>query len=265
MMEPRVFYAWQSDTPPDGNRYFIRDALRHAVRLVSNDMTMEESPRIDYDTKDVPGTPEIASTIFTKISASGAFVADLTLVGATPGGKRTPNANVLLETGFAAAQLGWERIIGVMNVVLGNPDEQIFDLRSRRFPLAFRAAPDSSPDFLAEEKRKLTDSLRQALTLCLRQHYEAVERAVQRMDGASLLLVAKHADKSFIPHSVPQTMGQMLSAQSVERAFGRLIDLGVLRARIEPTNTFHGYEFTYLGRKVVERIMNVASQLKSSP
>jgi hypothetical protein len=67
------------------------------------DAAVEDSPRLDHDTKDVPGTPEIAGTIFKKIQESGAFIADLTFIGATDlrGGDRKllPNPNVLLELG----------------------------------------------------------------------------------------------------------------------------------------------------------------------
>ncbi len=57
-------------------------------------------------------------------------------------GKAMPNPNVLLELGYAAAKLGWDRLVLVMNTNYGHPEELPFDLRNRRFPLTFKIAPD---------------------------------------------------------------------------------------------------------------------------
>ncbi len=73
-----IFYAWQSDTPLKLNRYLIRDAAKIAVKRYAAVSVVEESPRLDSDTQNIPGTPEIAATIFDKIDKCGVFLADLT-------------------------------------------------------------------------------------------------------------------------------------------------------------------------------------------
>ena len=60
-MDFTVFYAWQSDRPQNTHRYLIRDAAREAVKHIGRDADI--SFWLDHDTKDVPGTPEIAGTI----------------------------------------------------------------------------------------------------------------------------------------------------------------------------------------------------------
>ena len=80
-MQFNVFYAWQSDRLKRFNHYFIRDAAKEAVRHVTKEADLEESPRVDYDTWNIPGTPEIAGTIFRKIEKCGIFLADITFVG----------------------------------------------------------------------------------------------------------------------------------------------------------------------------------------
>lgn len=44
----------------------------------------------------------------------------------------TSNPNVLVELGFAAARLGWDRILLVQNTHYGTPEDLPFDLRGRR-------------------------------------------------------------------------------------------------------------------------------------
>ena len=78
-----LFYAWQSDTPQKAARYLIRDAAKRALNRLTIDATVDDSPRLDSDTQEVAGTPEIANTIFNKIDACGLFLADVTFVGST--------------------------------------------------------------------------------------------------------------------------------------------------------------------------------------
>ena len=141
-MDFTIFYAWQSDRIQKTHRYLIRDAANEAVKRIGKDAEIEDSPRLDHDTQDVSGTPEIAGTIYRKIQDSGIFLADLTFVGSTDllenRRKLLPNPNVTLELGYAARSVGWERIICVMNTAFGPAEELIFDLRHRRWPICYK-------------------------------------------------------------------------------------------------------------------------------
>lgn len=149
-MDFTIFYAWQSDRSQNTHRYLIRDAAKEAVKRIGKDASVEDSPRLDHDTKDVPGTPQIAGTIFRKIQESGAFIADLTFIGAADlhdGDKKLlPNPNVLLELGYAARSIGWDRIICVMNTAYGPVEEQIFDIRQRRWPICYELKGENPED-----------------------------------------------------------------------------------------------------------------------
>ena len=73
------------------------------------------------------GYPSITETIFSKIEQSEVFVADVTFVGETDRrdgtkAKKLSNPNVLAELGYAAAKLGWDRVILVMNKHYGSPE-----------------------------------------------------------------------------------------------------------------------------------------------
>jgi hypothetical protein len=143
-MNYRVFYCWQSDLPNAANYSFIEKALENAARAIRDDETIQIEPDVDRDTKGVPGAPDIANTIFTKISESHAFVCDISIIntnasyeadmsprpGASP--RPTPNPNVLIELGYALKTLGSSRIILVFNTAYGELGQLPFDLHTKR-------------------------------------------------------------------------------------------------------------------------------------
>lgn len=163
-MDFTVFYAWQSDRPNSVNRRFIQDAAESAIKALSANATLDLSPRLDQDTKDVPGMPDIANTIQDKIDSCGVFLADLTFVGTAEEQKENPklipNPNVLIELGWAMKSVGWNRIICVMNTCFGPPDRLPFDLQHRRHPIQFIAVPDGDN---SNEKKELAKHIEGAL------------------------------------------------------------------------------------------------------
>ena len=151
--KPTVFYAWQSDKPENLCKHLIRDAAKKAIKKLAKEAEIEDSPRLDSDTQGESGHPEIASTIFAKIDDAAIFVADMTFTGdaatADNRHKRVANANVLLELGYASARMGWERIVLVMNVASGPPEEQLFDILHRRHPITYDAGDRTRECFAA--------------------------------------------------------------------------------------------------------------------
>jgi len=159
-----VFYSWQSDLPNSCNRGFIQDALEDAAAKITADDTVDVEPVIDRDTKDTPGSPDIASTIFTKITSADIFLADISIVNRAEGVRSTPNPNVLIELGYALKSLGHERIILVFNKSFGKIEELPFDLRTRRI-LTYEMSgenKDRSP-----ERKKFEGQLEGALRVAL--------------------------------------------------------------------------------------------------
>lgn len=131
-MQQSVFYSWQSDSPNSVNRGFVGDCLERALKDVRGDEELRLDPCLDRDTSGVPGSPDIAATIFEKIGAADIFVADVTFIDPPDNRRRTPNPNVMVELGYAAARLGWDRIICVFNRASGKLDDLPFDIRPRR-------------------------------------------------------------------------------------------------------------------------------------
>lgn len=124
-----IFYSWQSDLKP--NRNFIEQALKNAVKAISNDASLQIEPVFDRDTRDIPGSPDITKTIFEKIERAKVIVCDVSIInrGAT---RLTPNPNVVAEWGYALGVLGEKRIITVLNTAYGKQEDLPFDLRHRR-------------------------------------------------------------------------------------------------------------------------------------
>lgn len=123
-----IFYSWQSDNSKSRN--FIQSVLNTVKRELEKDGTYQIE--IDSDTRGVPGAPNIPATIFKKIENADLFVADLTIINFNESGRKTPNPNVLLETGYAIHALGWDRIVLLFNEDVGSIDDQLFDLKQHR-------------------------------------------------------------------------------------------------------------------------------------
>jgi hypothetical protein len=149
-----VFYSWQSDLPNPCNRGFIQAALEEAAARIAADNAVAVEPVVDRDTQNVPGSPDIASTIFTKIAGADIFVADVSIVTRAKDMRPAPNPNVLIELGYALKALGHERVILVFNKSFGGIGELPFDLRMRRLLVyeMFEDAKERAPQRKALEK-----------------------------------------------------------------------------------------------------------------
>ncbi len=158
-----VFYSWQSDLPSRGNRGLIGDALERAIRAIANDEAASLEPVLDRDTAGLGGTPDIAHSILAKISAADVFVADVSIV--SEGTRRpSPNPNVLVELGYAAAELGWENIVLVQNTAFGGPELLPFDLRGRRVVTYALTAEDAPAEARGLLQGRFEGALRETLS-----------------------------------------------------------------------------------------------------
>jgi hypothetical protein len=165
-----IFYSWQSQLPAKENRNFIEGALERAAKTIRNDSTVEALPEVDQGAANVPGAPNIADAILAKIDSARAVAFDVTLVppGNGPFARPTPNANVLVELGYAVRAIGYERIVLVMNTAYGGPEGLPFDLRQRH--VVTYALPEGSADkgdvrtaLVSRLESKIRDVLRVAL------------------------------------------------------------------------------------------------------
>jgi hypothetical protein len=117
-------------------------------------------PVVDRYTAGIPGSPDIAATIFAKIDSRDAFVCDVSIINEGSANRPTPNPNVLIELGYAIKHLGWHRIVMICNVVWGPVEQLPFDLRMKRV-VTYTARPGDTDR--ATERRGLTGKLAGAI------------------------------------------------------------------------------------------------------
>jgi len=260
-MADTIFFAWQLDTPSAQNKAFIWEALKRAATSLTPAYGLDLAPRPERDTDGVAGSPNIVDTIFKRIRNCAVFVADLTLTAKTESGKQCPNPNVLIELGYAARSVGWDRVVLVMNERHGPAGHLPFDVLQHRWPLRYRS-PDRS-----DENRitALSADLRIAIESCQRQRLIRADEMADLLDTATISLVARFENSMFIDMQLPPlTMGQLLTSLEQVSAIRQLISLGALRVTHTPTV---GYSWTYDGRKMIEalkakqpRLLNVFRQ-----
>lgn len=175
-----VFYSWQSGAHDKENRYLIEACLKNVAKQLEREGI---HMRIDQDTRGAAGSADIPSTVFQKVEASDFFVGDLSIMNPDAEGQRkTPNPNVLLELGYAAHALGWERTVCVFNTCFGKVEDVPFDIRHRRM-LTY----DSSGDLQAA-KGRLTNTLHRAIAASVEQGRDKAGLAQAKASVAELLL-----------------------------------------------------------------------------
>ena len=129
-MARSIFYSWQNDLDSNAHRYFIEKCLKKALTDLEKDADIYMN--YDRDTKGINGSPDITTTIFDKIDKSVLFVCDVSIVNSNAEGRKMPNPNVLVELGYAASKLGWDRIVCLFDGDTGYVEDLPFDLRQKR-------------------------------------------------------------------------------------------------------------------------------------
>lgn len=249
METPILFYAWQSDTEAKFNRNFIGTFLEVLGKKATTKLGLPDGLIIDRDTKDVPGTPEITPTILDKINKSAVFVADVSFVGESfaPNEqgvkKKLPNPNVLLELGYAFGALGPDRTILVMNSKYGPPDDQVFDLRNRRFGIVYCYDKDSDRE---QVKKEFEADMSKAILGSLQCTHNAAIKAERRLNEDCLKLIA--ATRS-LP-SFPDDVAKQCGLSDFRATIDRLLDLDLLFTHVAPDKPHYAYHWTYIGELV---------------
>jgi hypothetical protein len=255
-MEYLIFYSWQSDLPRRLTRDLIRGAAGSALTRIAQDVGLEDSTRLDSDTENVSGTPDIANTIYEKIASADVFVADMSIVGRTEPtdpnkkAKSLPNPNVLTELGYAAAKLGWERLVLVMNTAYGAPEELPFDLKNRRFPITYKLGPDSRKDSDVVQF-KLSADIEFALRSALRTKLLTVNEIIATLDFEALKIMRRFGDgDGMVPVSEQLTIHSAIDHMTISR----LLDRKVLVCRPDAQLGKYEYHWTHLGKLVLEKL-----------
>jgi hypothetical protein len=211
-----IFYSWQSDLDHKTNWNFIEECLRRATKAIRNDDSVLVEPVIDRDTRGVAGSPDIGATIFAKIETSTAFVCDVSCINRDKEGRPTPNPNVLVELGYAAKALGWDRIILVLNEACGPIEDLPFDLRVKR-TIKYRLAPG---DAKAQVRSDLAKTLEVAIRTILSTPFKQKEDVLTVLDTAVLGVASGTRDAGARVRDYMQWLAQEIDSLKPRRDAG---------------------------------------------
>lgn len=197
-----IFYSWQSDLPNSTTRGLIESSIEAAVRSLRDTVSVYA----DRDTQGVTGSPDIVQTIFSKIDESDVFVADVTSVATyhpldKDGNeadrlKATPNANVMIELGYATQVVGWDNIICIMNDDYSHDGEIPFDIEHHRL---------THFSLLGREKSEVRKQLRDIIADTVMNVMENGKRVRPQFSNISIGSwsgEAKAVSKNLIPYNV---------------------------------------------------------------
>ncbi len=202
----RIFYSWQVKLETKYNRNFIENALKDSVKQLKRELKADgEDFYLDRDTKDVPGLPNIPTTLQGKISVCDAFIGDVSFVSYVLGDRiaNIPNPartfkdrlfgknktiqqtvrdvkkegvysnNVGQELGIAmGSHRGSERVIIVMNTAYGKPEDLNFDLKQYRYPILYHLDETATDQEKQKEKTNLIAKFKDALRLIFDTEHE---------------------------------------------------------------------------------------------
>lgn len=158
-MKRTIFYSWQSDLPNNTNWSFIENCIDSSIKELKKLQPIAININIDRATREDTGSPDITESIFSKISNSSVFIADISIVNhIDENTRKTPNPNVLIELGYAARTLGWEKIICIYNTDFGDFDDLPFDLRNRRI-MTYSLKDKQKPDI----KKNLSNQIKKSI------------------------------------------------------------------------------------------------------
>lgn len=136
-----------------------------------------------------------------------------------------------------------------MNTAFGPVEEQIFDIRQRRWPICYRLE-DENPRGIQNAREFLSGELQNAIRMVMNSAHEAVEDAISRLTPEALRFIEKHNDYDYFWTEDKDVGRWMTTAKAC------LLDLKLIRAYFEPKTDVNRYVYTwtYIGKLVVTRM-----------
>lgn len=213
-MKKSIFYSWQSDSPNNKNRGFIETCIKKSIENIKSE-NINLNVAVDRDTKDVNGTPDIASTIFSKIDNTSIFIADISFINPNSEGRKTPNPNVLIELGYAAKTIGWKNIICVFNTEYGKIEDLPFDLRFRR-PLTYEI---KNPKNKTKDRENLIKILKSSIASIINEESakDEIRNFIKQQIDKEILTICNHSFKIFYGYEKPYTFDEIIKMLSLTK------------------------------------------------
>lgn len=189
-MAYKVFYSYQTDIETDLNQEFIKSILFDIKEKVK-----DEELIISYGFRNSSGNPPLAQEMLAQASNCDVFIGDVTFTSAKlnllknrlfklgkrelilkekDGDKKSPNPNVLLETGFSWANHSPHNTILVMNTAFGLPNEMPVDMNDLRWPIKYHLCKKQLKDdsYVKSVRKELTKDLTIAIKSVIKSSNE---------------------------------------------------------------------------------------------
>jgi hypothetical protein len=236
-MKLKIFYSWQSDLPNNTNRQFIMTCLEKAMSTIHQNNISITDWSIESDSRGENGTPELASTIFSKIDQSDIFVADISIINQGKDFRRICNPNVLIELGYASSRLGWDRILCVYNLAYGQIEDLPFDIRHRK-PLTYISGNKELVKIFTHQLQSIIDN-----RISNKKYFTSIKKEID----LSLQAILIDISKMLFFREIPKCYNYNLVIHStIEELVGELFERKLLGFQLFKNNTLHLEEFITL-------------------
>lgn len=146
-----------------------------------------------------------------------------------------------IELGWAASVLGWDRVIMVMNTAYGNHDDQIFDLKHRRWAFGYQVPQSAGNAEISTQKDRLVSFFKLALKAGLDSLHRKAVWAIGQLDRDCISILRGLGNADGFHHS---ESGMVWRTPAIRH----LIRLDIVRW----SHVDEVYRITYFGRQVRE-------------
>lgn len=130
-------------------------------------------------------------------------------------------------------------------------EEQIFDIRQRRWPICYRLEGENTEDIQKTEEF-LSGQLQNAIRMVMNSAHEAVEEAISRLTPEAILFIQRHI--AFVYFWIKDEDVARLGAQWMANATACLLDLKLIRVYFEPKASRFVYTWTYIGKLAIKKM-----------
>lgn len=202
-MKRTIFYSWQSDLPSSTNRGFIESCIREAVDQLTETPEFSIEMNLDRDTKNIPGTPDILDSIFSKIAKCKIFIADVSIINSETEGRKCPNPNVLIELGYAARVLGWERVFCFFNTDYAKVEELPFDLRQRR-PILYSMKNQTKANVKKQLASIIANNVKQLFHSG--RLFDVIDDYLKMKVDTEIIAIAVHLGRLLFSYTIPSPL-----------------------------------------------------------
>jgi hypothetical protein len=140
-----------------------------------------------------------------------------------------------------------------MNTASGPVEEQIFDIRQRRWPICYMLE-DANSDGIRRAKEYLSGQLYDAILMVMNSEHEAVDEAISRLTPEAVRLIEHNRvyDYFWIANDDVGKLGAFWMGDAIDCLLG----LKLIRTYFEARHDANRYvnTWTYLGKLVIKRM-----------